>query len=645
MTRTKNWLLVGTILPAIALSQAGGMVAAAAPDRFPEFAQAQPPADDQPSQPRRERAPGVPRAPGGPAAPGAEGPAAPRGPGAPPAIQRPSAPQAPTAAPPAAPRAPAPAEAPPRAAPEPRRDPPMPRPAPSITAPQPGQPAARPLPVPPVDGAPAVRPTPPRPPAAAPERQTPAERRAPPAAAPAERRAPTATPATPPAPQPAPQNRTAPAPAAAPPPAIAPTAPTPPVVPQTRTSPVAPVQPPAAAPQAAPPPTAAPPAIAPAPAPAPSTPPAPAPQAAPAAPPAPPTAPPPARRDGQTQATPPAAPGVPGQPVDPRQGRRGGIGLGGAAAIGLGAGVLGGIMATQGAQRLDDVRGRREERREGDVTIIREPGRTIIRDDDRTIIRRDETQRFRDLGLEARTERRGDENRTVFERADGTRIVTITDEEGRLIRRTRLDREGREVVIIDNTRRDRPRDRFSDEIVVLERPALRIPRERYIVDADQADENLIYDTIVAPPLGPIPRRYTLDEVRYSPDLRAQMRSVDIDTVTFATGSWDVAPGQAQRLAVIADSIRRALQASPNEVFLVEGHTDAVGAEIDNLSLSDRRAQSVAEILTKDFGVPPENLTTQGYGEQYLKVATPEAERLNRRVTLRRITPLLAGQGG
>jgi outer membrane protein OmpA-like peptidoglycan-associated protein len=649
MTRTKNWLLVGTILPAIALSQAGGMVAAAALDRFTELAQAQPPADDQPGQPRRERAPGVPRAPGGPAAPGAEGPAAPRGSGAPPAIQRPSAPQAPTAAPPAAPRAPAPAEAPPpRAAPEPRRDPPMPRPAPSITAPQPGQPAARPLPVPPVDGAPSVRPTPPRPPTAAPERQSPAERLAPtqrpapPAAAPADRRAPAAAPAAPPAPQPAPQNRTAPAPAA-PAPAIAPTAPTPPVVPQPRTVPVAPAQPPAAAPQAAPPPPAAPPAIAPAP--APSTAPAPAPQAAPAAPPAPPTAPPPARRDGQTQATPPAAPGVTGQPVDPRQGRRGGIGLGGAAAIGLGAGVIGGIMATQGAERLEDVRGRREERREGDVTIIREPGRTIIRDDDRTIIRRDETQRFRDLGLEARTERRGDENRTVFERADGTRIVTITDEEGRLIRRTRLDREGREVVIIDNTRRDRPRDRFSDEIVVLERPALRIPPERYIVDADQADENLIYDTIVAPPLGPIPRRYTLDEVRYSPDLRAQMRSVDIDTVTFATGSWDVAPGQAQRLSVIADSIRRALQASPNEVFLVEGHTDAVGAEIDNLSLSDRRAQSVAEILTKDFGVPPENLTTQGYGEQYLKVNTQDAARENRRVTLRRITPLLAGQGG
>ncbi|MFN4011609.1 MAG: OmpA family protein [Pannonibacter sp.] len=302
-------------------------------------------------------------------------------------------------------------------------------------------------------------------------------------------------------------------------------------------------------------------------------------------------------------------------------------------------------MATQGAQRLEDVRSRREERREGDVTIIREPGRTIIRDDDRVIIRRDETQTFRDLGIDQRIERRGDETRTIFDRPDGTRIVTITDEEGRLIRRTRQIRGGEEFVIIDNTIRNRPNDRFSDEIVVLERPQLLMPRERYIVDAEMADERLIYETIIAPPIAPLPRRYTLDEVRYSPDLRARMRSIDINTVTFPSGSWMIEPTQAQRLSAIAQSIRQVLLASPNEVFLVEGHTDAIGSDIDNLSLSDRRAQSVAEILTKDFGVPPENLTTQGYGEQYLKVATQAAARENRRVTLRRITPLLIGQSG
>ena len=90
------------------------------------------------------------------------------------------------------------------------------------------------------------------------------------------------------------------------------------------------------------------------------------------------------------------------------------------------------------------------------------------------------------------------------------------------------------------------------------------------------------------------------------------------------------------------NINRAIASNPREVFLIEGHTDAVGSEVDNLSLSDRRAESVAIALTEQFQVPAENLTTQGYGEQYLKIPTREAERQNRRVTARRITPLLSG---
>jgi len=97
-----------------------------------------------------------------------------------------------------------------------------------------------------------------------------------------------------------------------------------------------------------------------------------------------------------------------------------------------------------------------------------------------------------------------------------------------------------------------------------------------------------------------------------------------------------------RLAPIAMAIKQAVARAPGEVFLIEGHTDAVGADVDNLSLSDRRAESVAIALTEQFQVPAENLTTQGYGEQYLKIPTQEAERQNRRVTARRITPLLSG---
>jgi len=87
---------------------------------------------------------------------------------------------------------------------------------------------------------------------------------------------------------------------------------------------------------------------------------------------------------------------------------------------------------------------------------------------------------------------------------------------------------------------------------------------------------------------------------------------------------------------IGKSFLLAIQRNPREVFLIEGHTDAVGSDVDNLSLSDRRAEAVAQVLT-------EHLTSQGYGEQYLKVPTQGPERLNRRVTLRNITPLLTGQ--
>ncbi len=67
------------------------------------------------------------------------------------------------------------------------------------------------------------------------------------------------------------------------------------------------------------------------------------------------------------------------------------------------------------------------------------------------------------------------------------------------------------------------------------------------------------------------------------------------------------------------------------------------ARCRNLTLSDRRAESLALALTEYFDVPPENLVVQGYGEGYLKVPSDGDERANRRVAVRRITPLLGMQ--
>ena len=293
-------------------------------------------------------------------------------------------------------------------------------------------------------------------------------------------------------------------------------------------------------------------------------------------------------------------------------------------------------------QHLEQLRGERHEVQEGNRLVIQEADRTIVREGGHDFIRHDEAGRFRFNAREVNVERRGNLSVTVVVRPDGSRIITEVDEDGRLIRRLRRDPFGREEIIIDNTFQPRAAG-YAGYFVDLPPPAVRIPRELYIREANRASMEDIYATLMAPPVDRIERRYALDEIRYSEPLRLRMPRVDIDTVNFETGSWEVAADQVERLAYVAQGILRAVQRNPREVFMVEGYTDAVGNDVDNLSLSDRRAESVAVVLTNQFMVPPENLVTQGYGKQFLKVPTDGPERTNRRVAVQRITPLLVGQ--
>ena len=284
---------------------------------------------------------------------------------------------------------------------------------------------------------------------------------------------------------------------------------------------------------------------------------------------------------------------------------------------------------------IQDVRKDRRETREGNRTVITEGDRAIVKQDNRVIIQHNETQRFAVGARNVNVERRGNETTTVIVRPDGDRIINVTDERGNLIRRVRRERGGKEIVIIDE--RSRPR---RDEIFIdLPPPVIHIPRERYIVELDRARPQMVYEVLEAPPVETVEQTYTVDQVRYSAPLRQRMPRVDLD-INFETGSWQLTPEQIDKLNVVADGLKRAIGRNPKEVFLIEGHTDAVGNDEDNLSLSDRRAESVAVALTEQFHVPPENLVTQGYGEQNLKVQTEGASRENRRVSVRRITPLI-----
>ena len=119
-----------------------------------------------------------------------------------------------------------------------------------------------------------------------------------------------------------------------------------------------------------------------------------------------------------------------------------------------------------------------------------------------------------------------------------------------------------------------------------------------------------------------------------------MRRIDLDTIHFATGSADISMNEAGAMKRVAQAMKKIIDKNPGETFLIEGHTDAVGSDQSNLVLSDKRAESVAVTLSELYDIPPENLVTQGYGERFLKVQTSGPSEENRRVTIRRITPLV-----
>lgn len=164
--------------------------------------------------------------------------------------------------------------------------------------------------------------------------------------------------------------------------------------------------------------------------------------------------------------------------------------------------------------------------------------------------------------------------------------------------------------------------------------AAKKPRARSVGELEKA-------LTKAPRPGRKPQRRTVEEVKNSYPLRRRLRHVDIDTINFEFDSATLGPGEARKLSRLARAMRNILDRRPYEVFLIEGHTDAVGNGEYNLYLSEDRARVVRRTLVRHFGLPRYSLETAGYGEQFLKIKSYDRERRNRRVTVRRITDLIS----
>ncbi len=106
------------------------------------------------------------------------------------------------------------------------------------------------------------------------------------------------------------------------------------------------------------------------------------------------------------------------------------------------------------------------------------------------------------------------------------------------------------------------------------------------------------------------------------------QTVQLNNIFFATGSAELLSESIPELNRVADFLRE----NPTVVVEIAGHTDNVGSDTYNLSLSEKRAKSVARyIILKGF--TRERIEFKGYGETTPVASndTPEGREQNRRV--------------
>ena len=260
----------------------------------------------------------------------------------------------------------------------------------------------------------------------------------------------------------------------------------------------------------------------------------------------------------------------------------------------------------------------------GDRVVVRQP-------DGSYQVYKDDNALLREPGSTVRTETFADgSTRTIVQRTDGSQVVTIRDATGRVLQRVAYDRTGHGTVLIDDLQAE---ERVDVTTLPQSQPS------RNTISVDDVDAALRAQ-MAAADAADLGRHFSLRQIRNIPEVRYLAPTIDVNNITFETGSAAIQPSEARKLTKLGKLMVQLINAHPGEVFLIEGHTDAVGSAASNLALSDRRAESVAKALTEFFDVPPENLVVQGYGESELKIDTLGDERANRRATVRIISELL-----
>jgi OOP family OmpA-OmpF porin len=102
-------------------------------------------------------------------------------------------------------------------------------------------------------------------------------------------------------------------------------------------------------------------------------------------------------------------------------------------------------------------------------------------------------------------------------------------------------------------------------------------------------------------------------------------------VQFNPDSPIIRPESYQTLGRIADALYDPALSSYG--FLIVGHTEATGKREYNLTLSQRRAESIRGVLVTTFKISPKRIQAVGLGEEQLQDATHPTAAVNQQVEI------------
>jgi outer membrane protein OmpA-like peptidoglycan-associated protein len=287
-------------------------------------------------------------------------------------------------------------------------------------------------------------------------------------------------------------------------------------------------------------------------------------------------------------------------------------------------GVIG--VAREAAQAAEDARLIAWQRREAEF---------VARDRERTLEREAQAR-----ASAAAAERRADNEARERERAEAERRAAtdrLRDAERAAAEAT--ERAARERAALES-------ERQQTERRLAEVEAARLAADRAKADAESAAARLAQERADAEARA----RQAADAAAQADRERAELREklqqqlnviletresargliVNMSDVLFDTASANLKPGAREKLSRVAG----VLLAYPGLNIEVEGHTDSVGSDDYNQSLSERRAESVRSYLIRQ-GIPRDTIDAMGFGEANPVVAntTAAGRQQNRRVEL------------